>query len=218
MLLIGDATGKVHILSRKEDDSELDELEGDSAQPGHTQIPNQVHNKAPRMIKYHPDPPPPIEYKEQSLETGVEISKELISQGFISLHKDRAIGAIQGPNYPELGLDCCDAHVDSDPSQPLLPYYEVQQQEHHKLHINLEPEPISRLPIVSSGSDLATHLQNMRLDLDLEALHYETRTSLVQDKVEVIGDFTFEHELTPRHGIFKRLGKSTIRTSMGLLG
>jgi hypothetical protein len=56
----------------------------------------------------------------------VEISKELISQGFISLHKDRTIDAIQGPNYPELGLDCCDAHIDSDPSQPLLPYYEVR--------------------------------------------------------------------------------------------
>jgi hypothetical protein len=30
---------------------ELDDLEQDSAQPGHIQNPSQVHDKAPRMIK-----------------------------------------------------------------------------------------------------------------------------------------------------------------------
>jgi hypothetical protein len=204
MLLIGDATGRVHILSHKEDDSEPDDPEEASAQPGNTQIHSQIYEKGPRMIKYHPDPPPPVEYKEENLQTGVEISKELIRQGFISLHKDRAIGAVQGPNYSELGLDCCYAHVDDDPSQPLLPYYEVRQQEHRKLNLNLGPELISRLPIVTSGSDLTTHLQNLSLDIDFEALDDPTSTSLVEEKVEVVGDFVFEHEVTPRYDIFKR--------------
>ncbi|PQE10699.1 WD repeat domain-containing protein [Rutstroemia sp. NJR-2017a WRK4] len=195
MLLIGDATGKVHILSRKEDDSVLDGLEEDSVQHG-TQKRNQFH---PRTIKYHPDPPPPIEYKKQSLETGVEISKELIRQGFTFLHKDRAIDSIQSHNYSELGLDYCYAHIDNHPSQPILLYYEVRQQKHRKLHVNLEPDPI-----VAYRSDLATHLQNLSLDVDLEALDQGTRTSLSENKVEVMGDFMFEHELTPRYEIFKR--------------
>jgi hypothetical protein len=55
----------------------------------------------------------------------------------------------------------------------------------------------------------------MRLDLDLEALYYETRASLVQKKIEVIRDFIFEIELTPRYGIFRQLGKSTTHTSRG---
>ncbi|PQE20665.1 wd repeat domain-containing protein [Rutstroemia sp. NJR-2017a BBW] len=215
MLLIGDATGKVHILSRKEDDAELDDLEEASAQPGATKIRSQIYDKGPRMIKYHPDPPPPVEYKEENLETGVEISRELIRQGFISLHKNRAIGAVQGPNYSDLGLDCCYAHVDDDPSQPLLPYYEVRQQEHRKLNLNLEPELISRLPVVTSGSDLATHLQNLSLDIDLEVLDDSTSTSLVEDKVEVVGDFVFEHEVTPRYDIFKRFKGSRQSTRAG---
>ncbi|PQE03469.1 WD repeat domain-containing protein [Rutstroemia sp. NJR-2017a BBW] len=206
MLLIGDATSKIHILSRKEDDSEFDDLEGDSVQHG-TQKRNQFHL---RTIKHHPEPPPPIEYKEQSLETGVEISKELIRQGFISLHKDRAIGVIQSPNYSEPGLDYCYAHIDNDPSQPLLSYYEVQQQEHRKLHVNLEPDLI-----VAYRSDLSTHLQNLSLDVDLEALDQGTRTSLSEDKVEVMGDFMFEHELTPRYETFKRFRGSRQSTRVG---
>lgn len=202
--MVGDATGKVHILSRKEDDPEFDDLDQDSAHSGHTQNRSQLHEKGPRTIKHHPEPPPPNEYKDESPETGVEISKELIRQGLISLHKDRAIGAIQGPNYSALGLDCCYAHVDNDPSQPLLPYYEVRQQEHRKLHVNLESELMSRLPVVAYGSDLATHLQNLSLDIDFEALEYGTRTSLARDKVEVDGDFIFEDELAPRYDIFKR--------------
>ncbi|PQE18231.1 WD repeat domain-containing protein [Rutstroemia sp. NJR-2017a WRK4] len=184
MLLIGDTTGKVHILSHKEDDSELDNLEEDSVLPGYIQIHSHLYEKGPRMIKYHPDPPPPIEYKEQNLET------------------DRAIGTVQGPNYSELDLDCYYTHIEDDLSQPLLPYYEVQQQEHRKLNLNLESELISRLPIVTSGSDLATHLQNLSLDIDFKALDYRTSTSLVEDRVEVMGDFIFEHESTPRYEIF----------------
>ncbi|KAM3086437.1 hypothetical protein ACMFMG_000572 [Clarireedia jacksonii] len=207
MLLVGDATGKVHILLRKGDDSEFDELEQDSVQPA----------KAPRTIKHHPDPPPPGEYQEQSLETGVEISKELVRKGFISLHKDRVIGAIQGPNYSELGLDCCAAHVDGDPSRPLLPYYEVRQQGRRKIHVNLESQSISRIPVVTYGSDLATHLQNLRLDVDFEALDHETKASLVEDKVEVIGDFLYDNELTPHYGIFKRFrGRRSTRAADSL--
>ncbi|KAI9647419.1 hypothetical protein NHQ30_003804 [Ciborinia camelliae] len=206
-LIIGDATGKVHLLTRSEDDPELENPDfGESHDSLRVQTRKQKHDlphlRGPRLIKHHPEPVPPDEYATQDFETGLQISGHLISQGYITINPDQAIGAVQGPNYHELGLYRFDAHIDQDGSKALLPYYQARQR--HDLQINMAPDPLPTLPVLTQSSDLVAHMRNLSLNFEFSELEPETRRQLLMDGAQLEADDNFEYEMGPKIDIFKK--------------
>ncbi|KAF5876113.1 putative wd repeat-containing protein [Botrytis fragariae] len=205
-LIIGDATGKVHLLTRSEDDpelknSDLEEPDNSSrVQPGKN---NHFlsHLRGPRLIKHHPEPDPPDNHIIQEFpDTGVGISHHFVQSKFITINPDPAIGAVQGPNYHETSLYRLDAHEDQDGTKALLPYYQARQQ--HDLHINMAPQPLSILPNLKRSSDLITHMHNLSLSLEFDMLEPMTRRQLLEDRAQLEADDDFEYEVGPKIDIF----------------
>ncbi|TGO82687.1 hypothetical protein BPOR_0777g00040 [Botrytis porri] len=205
-LIIGDATGKVHLLTRSEDDPELEnsdlEEPDDSSrvQPGKN---NHFlsHRRGPRLIKHHPEPDPPDNHIIQELpETGAGISNHFVQNNYITINPDPAIGAVQGPNYHETSLYRLDAHEDQDGTKALLPYYQARQQ--HDLHIIMAPPPFSILPNLTQSSDLIAHLHNLSLSLEIDMLEPMTRRQLLEDRAQLEADDDFEYEVGPKIEIF----------------
>ncbi|KAM0143679.1 hypothetical protein ACHAP3_000939 [Botrytis cinerea] len=205
-LIIGDATGKVHLLTRSEDDPELEnsdiEEPDDSSrvQPGKN---NHFlsHLRGPRLIKHHPEPDPPENHVVQEFpDTGVGISNHFVQSKFITINPDPAIGAVQGPNYHETNLYRLDAHEDQDSTKALLPYFQARQQ--HDLHINMAPQPLSTIPSLTRSSDLITHMHNLSLSLEFDMLEPMTRRQLLEDRAQLEADDDFEYEMGPKIDIF----------------
>ena len=115
--MVGDATGKVHLLEFDDDDDRSDaESETTSApflvsailgkgsnvlvsHPEPHYAPLRV--KKPKVIIPHPEPPPPADFKleaeDEELETAQDIAQSYISEGALAIYD--AIGAIQSHNY-----------------------------------------------------------------------------------------------------------------------
>ncbi|QSZ34111.1 hypothetical protein DSL72_005699 [Monilinia vaccinii-corymbosi] len=205
-LIIGDATGKVHLLTRSEDDPELensdfeesdDSLRVQNRKGNH----NLPHLRGPRLIKHHPEPAPPEGYIIQDLDKGIEISKHFLRQNYITINPEPAIGAIQGPNYHEFGLYRFDAHIDLDGTKDLLPYYQARQQ--HYIHKNAATDPLPILPVLRASSDLAAHVRNMSLNFEFSKLEPATQRQLLMDGAQLEADVDFEYEIGPKIDIFK---------------
>lgn len=205
-LIIGDATGKVHLLTRSDDDPELEDSDleesesSTAAQPG-KQKHHFPHLRGPRLIKHHPEPAPPDDHSRQDFDTGVEISNHFVSRDYITIHPDPAVGAVQGPNYHESGLYRFEAHIDQDSNKGLLPYYQARQQ--HDVHINMAPDPLPVLPTLTQSSDLEAHMRNVSLTFNLNDLELETMKQLLADGAQLEHDVDFEYEMGPRIDIFK---------------
>ncbi|TVY49371.1 Rik1-associated factor [Lachnellula occidentalis] len=207
-LLIGDATGKVHLLAY--DDSELDEEDEESSKidekPTFSPVSGsrtlrKAFAKRPKVIiphpePPHPEPPPPLQSGGESYtieRLGLESSAQeqaldFLIGGRLRLHPDPAIGAVQGPNYGETNLYRLEAHEEGDASKPLLPEFEAKQQ--YKKVRETNKIRLSELPKVQ-GSDPALHTRNEALDLSLE-----------KEKVELNWDYGFKREPTPNFAIF----------------
>jgi hypothetical protein len=199
-LLIGDATGKVHVLAY--DDSDLDEEDQGSSKPRSKTTPSpgsgscalrKAFSKRPKVIIPHPEPPPPLQSESEiaveSVErSGQELAWEFLFEGRLVLHPDPAIGAVQGPNYAETNLYRLEAHEEGDASKPLLPEFQAKQQ--HEKSRTTKIIEFPELPPVQC-SDLALHARNVALDLTLE-----------REGVDLDWDHRFEKEPTPRFAIF----------------
>lgn len=182
-LLIGDATGKVHLLSF--DDSDLEEETPDTC--------NKAGPKRPKVIRPHPEPPPP-KYSEADAapegpeKTGQELAGEFLREGQLSLHPDPGIGAVQGPNYAETNYFRLEAHEESDASKPLLPEFQAVQR-YETSQDNLCTE-LPRL-LVMQCSDLKLHSRNVALD-----------SVLAEEGVDFDWDYKLASDVTPRFAIF----------------
>jgi hypothetical protein len=213
-LLVGDATGKVHLLGIK--DEELDDSSKPSGGCSSTSsrdvrrfatTSSALMRKAPKVITPHPQPAAPAGYKFESPavieQSAQEISKSYLEEGHLALLDDRRIGVVQGPNYAETMLYCYEAHEMSDTSMPLLPEWQARQQSEVQTKITKLVIPI--LPTIKS-SNSAIHKKNMELDLDISQLSLSTREELNQDGVDfgLDHEHTFDFELSPRQKIFRR--------------
>ncbi|TVY35634.1 Rik1-associated factor [Lachnellula subtilissima] len=199
-LLVGDATGKVHLLAY--DDSDLSEGEEESSKTDErpTFIPagsgplRKAFSKRPKVIIPHPEPPPPLQYvgesyAMESLERSAqELALEFLVQGRLRLHPDSAIGAVQGPNYAETKLYRMEAHEEGDALKPLLPEFQTKQQ-YEKVR-ETSKIGFSELPTVQC-SDPALHARNESLDLTLEG-----------EGVDFNWNYGFEREPTPHFAVF----------------
>jgi hypothetical protein len=182
-LLIGDATGKVHLLGF--DDSDLDEETPDTC--------SKAGPKRPKVIRPHPEPPPPKYSEAEAVpedreKTGQELGVEFIREGRLRLHPDPGIGAVQGLNYAETNYFRLEAHEDNDASKPLLPEFQAVQR-YETSQDNLGTE-LPRLPLVRC-SDLVLHSRNIALD-----------STLAKEGVDFDWDYKLESDVTPRFAIF----------------
>lgn len=211
-LLIGDATGKVHLIEADDSDLEDDTVSGEALAPTANKslvIPSKDGNgqpvRRPKVLIPHPEPLPPdgfvpgIEGQEQ---TAQSMAHNYIEEGQLSIHPDRRIGVVQGPNYAETHFHRYEAHENYDAVNPLRPEWEARQQYH--LQGKVLPLQLPRLPDVES-SNLELHMKNMALDLDVSRLPESVKESLKQDGVDLKFEesHTFDLEPTPRYEIFQ---------------
>jgi hypothetical protein len=215
-LVIGDATGKVHLL--KIDDCDVDDEVAQPAKPlpGRRALeqggllPNAV--KRPKVVIPHPEPPPPDSFAIEADQTGQELAQIYVEEGQLRVHPDPGVGAIRGPNYLETGLFRLEAHEEYDGSQPLLPEWQAKQQS--EILEQRGEIRLPRLPRVQS-SDLTAHEENLSLDLDFSKLSLSALEELKRDRCELHweNNHKFKYELFPSHklGIFKhdRVGRES---------
>lgn len=127
-LAIGDASGRLFLLS---------------LEPGNSPDAPALRRR-PQEIQLHADPAPPVldaateellREMTQGEDLGDEedheqwVRRKFIASGALVQHAKPFIGWVQGPNYPRSGLFRAEAHLDHDPTKPLMPAFERQQLE-----------------------------------------------------------------------------------------
>lgn len=126
-LLIGDATGKIHLLSIEDEENATDhgfgEYEAGVAQP---LIQHQfLHRLQDRTTKIRR---PIVPHSSVASTTGVTtdhdipisgvaIARDFLDQNQLVLTQDPYIGVVQGPDYAATGLFRADLHKNSDPTR-----------------------------------------------------------------------------------------------------
>lgn len=180
-LVIGDSTGKVHLLSVDDETSAGEPL----------RRPITQHN------------PPPLDDKNGHLQsspdrveqTAREITQEYLAQGQIVLHPDPYVGAIQGPAYFTTNLFCSDAHKHSDPAKKALRSIRAEQ----KSRYHYDQLILPRLPQLIPSSSPHLHEWNTQLDLDFNSLPLVTQEEMLRDGLYF--DFDDEFDLEEDDGV-----------------
>ena len=191
-LIIGDASGRVHLLSVNEQDERpatVLKLPGSDI----------VRIRQP-TITLHPEPPPPT-YDARGRpilsHSGVEIGRAYLENEYLERHPDPTIGVVQGPRYAKTGLFRREAHFLEDPSQPLLAHFEVHQQEANKGFSGRRREQFLSLRPVKEVEGLREkHARNKAMNFDINALDEETITGLLCEgaDLELGEDYVLEYE------------------------
>jgi hypothetical protein len=201
-LIIGDATGKVYLMSPNDNDLEGGPIaakvgknssreivkgatNGTSGTSGMSRtgkvtlrgIPLQhallpKNIRRPKLIIPHAEPPPP-EGREATV-VKQETSMD-IAQGYLSegwVEQHVGHGVYQGANYGETPWFRFEAHEENDATRPLLPEFLAQQQ--YMTRQDTTEFRLERLPRVKS-SNPEKHEENMDRDLDFDKLSPETQ-------------------------------------------
>jgi hypothetical protein len=211
-LLIGDATGKVHLLEVDDSDPNeesrtKDRLRDKDPQKSHSG--STLPTKRPKVIIPHSQPDPPPGYEPETELTAQEMSSELLQKGQLILHHDPMIGAVQGPRYDETPYHNYEAHEQSDVNQPLKSVYQPTQR--FELQSSRKALGIPRLPSIMS-SDLSQHAKNVDLDFDFSRLSLQTQREMARDGWDLDWDPVYEYELVPpSKKIFKEAKEGMIK-------
>ncbi len=220
-LLVGDATGKIHLMSIN--DCELEGgpvamgFKNSSSKEGSRKSATEKYFsteftlqqlleqrngllskniKRPKLIIPHEEPSHPEgpEINPPRDETPAEIAKQYLKKCW--LEQRGSLGVFQGANYQESGWYDPKAHEDGDKDQPLLTQFHEDQQ-----YVMCQKASVSfdLLRLVRS-SNKAKHEDNMSLDLNLTRMSHETKQALKSEGVELEGEFdhTFTYELFPK--------------------
>lgn len=175
-LVIGDASGRVFILS-------VDEEDGKPASFANLNGPaGQVKRRIPNPITPHPEPPPPPAARGGPF--AVDDRDAMLSLGQLRYSGDPTVGMIQGPNYALVQNPYFrrDAHMNQDPAQPLTAYWAATQQEICKRYSN-STRRTRPLGTVEDADVLKQHSNNELLDLKFEDMSLETRAALSFDGI-----------------------------------
>ncbi|KAK0732626.1 hypothetical protein B0T21DRAFT_369328 [Apiosordaria backusii] len=198
-LVVGDASGRVFVLSVDEDDN-------NPPPKVELQVPGGGIREisCPHQITRHPEPEPPA-YDAQGrpleAETGSTRGRAYLATQQLERHPDPTIGVIQGRNYSATGLFRAEAHLNGDPNGPLLANWERQQQEASKPYrgkSSRRRDQCSR-PIREQPGLEEKHLQNLsRSILDLDSLPEDTRRELDGEvDFELMGEYILPYEELP---------------------
>jgi WD40 repeat protein len=170
-LVIGDSTGKVHLLS-------LGQAEPSEAIPIALRKPITPHPPLPAPLIDDDDMEIPPE------QTAKEIGQEFLDRGQITIHEDEWIGAVQGPNYASTGLFYNVEEYKDELVQVSEGWSTKELREKQLLRYNVEMIEFPRLPDIQS-SNLLLHEKNVNLDLNLAALSPETYVQLREERVDI---------------------------------
>ncbi|KAE8449716.1 hypothetical protein EG329_007491 [Mollisiaceae sp. DMI_Dod_QoI] len=189
-LLIGDATGHLHLIRSPDDDDE-----------DKTPISRLAAKR--KFISHHPNPPPPeTQAKPGDLNTirhpsdsdtsimcrnyiNEGILREYPILGLENTHY-RKVG--QGPNYEELGYYCNELHVGGDRTRPLIPdIVRSNQWDGNTQVVSQQGTFKELLPVKSSRK---RQQRNEELDLDLSQLFVSDPSAELRRDVEMSGDWT----------------------------
>lgn len=210
-LAIGDASGRVHLLSVDEEDTISDDtvrLPIGGGLYNTTGRTRSVHR--PKPFIPHPEPAPPpghLPEEEADPDSGVIRGRNFIQKGQLFRHRNPVLGVFQGPNYSELNLYRREAHWDDDPSNPLLADAERDQQI-NKLASRSTRGGIgcrisfgrSRRVVLDVYDDNEAvrelHKQNCQKELNWEELSEDVKAELIASGVDprVDDDYGFEFE------------------------
>ncbi|RKF61411.1 putative wd repeat-containing [Golovinomyces cichoracearum] len=211
-LLIGDSTGKIHLLGI--DDSDISEDECVQVDPIHAKIFFSRNSnlqlsriRRPKIVTPHEEPPPPkCSESIHPKKSYQEECQTLLNNGILQMYPGR--GVFQGPHYINSGLYRAEAHENGDIQRPLKSMFITIQQ-----FLQDDRLPLFSFPILSRRdrtshtaiADQKAHVENMKLDLDFGNLTLKTREELIQDRVDFDfdEDHRFEYEPTPRSAIFR---------------
>lgn len=193
-LVIGDASGRVFILSVGEDEEKPASFISLSGPPGL----GAMTRRRPTPITPHKEPPPPPQVL-QTQETNADLGRAYVNARQLKFSGDRTVGMVQDVNYADTGLLRAEAHADHDVTKELMAYVESQQQANLKMFANAPTRARRVKRIGPSGGDAdymdidgeepgATevarrHEENRKLDLEFEGLSLETRDALERDRV-----------------------------------
>lgn len=197
-LLIGDATGKVHLLAY--DDSDL--VEAITTPPNAAASlnpllraasgngrPGQAISKRPKAIIQHKEEPSNAKPVSNDLEDDDgPIGREFLEQGQLILHPDPCLGVVQGPNYHSTTFFRREAHEEGDETRPLVAEFETKQ-----LYNVLALRPkrgqvseVARIPVVT-GSSKDRHEHNCILE----------RQIVEEERLELDWDYRLVKEENP---------------------
>jgi hypothetical protein len=193
-LVVGDATGRVWLLS-------VDETE---QKPAHADlVPPQVSGRGkprrPHLLIQHPEPAAPAGYLEED-EDGRAIARQYLEKKQLVLRGGPTIGAVQGPNYAETGHFRKELHLDDDASKPLLAQAPIQQDVRRPgtqfVRRRLELRPLRDVPGLAER-----HSKNLEKNFDLRQLPEELKEELRMKNEWVPGggvdsdcDYDFDYE------------------------
>jgi WD40 repeat protein len=198
-LAIGDASGRLYLLSLNADDKYREPTSRHTQTWVHQQtrfdqlrLPNgRKPKRIPKTFAPHASPPAPIEDGLVRFEEdlGSVLGRRFLERGYLLRHPNPTIGVVQGPTYGDTGLFRGELHLDGDPSQPLLPAIALQQQINKISHINRimpPPRPVSSVLFDS------IHRRNVARDLDISTLPSETRRALELARVDLQDTVDYE--------------------------
>jgi WD40 repeat protein len=196
-LVIGDATGKIHVLRT----GDLEDAEEERPKFRHSQ-----------PVTPHYEPSRPVvdeEFMELDAElTARELAQRYVDGGQIVVHPDRYVGAIQGPNYSSTGLMCKSLRND-DSSSSSLNEMLYQQRKRYEVKAVV----IRTLGGVTAASG-RMHKENWTKDLHPSDLTAETARELEADRML---DFGFQDEnefdYEPDVGRLAEVGERPVRLS-----
>lgn len=194
-LVIGDASGRVFILSVGEDEEEKS--------PSFVNLPGPpglgtTTRRRPTPIKPHKEPPPPPQLL-QTREARADLGRAYVTARQLKFSGDPTVGMVQDVNYADTGLFYREAHAEYDPTRELMAYVENKQQINFKMFAKA-PIRTRRVKRIGFSGDDANHMdidgeelradevarrheKNRKLDLDFEGLSLETREALERDRV-----------------------------------
>jgi len=185
-LVIGDSTGKVHLLS-------LGQAEPSEESPLAIRKPITPHPPLPAPLIDDDDMEIPPE------QTAREIAQEFLDRQQIIIHEDEWIGAVQGPNYASTGLFYDGNKYKDEYREDSIGWSIEELGEKQQLRHNVERTRFPQLPDIQSSSRFL-HEKNLCLDLDPAVLLPETYVQLREARVDLNfqdeNDFLFE--LGPR--------------------
>ncbi|CAN8103746.1 unnamed protein product [Discula destructiva] len=182
-LIVGDASGRVFVLSVDEDDGKP---------PTFIKLPGahgSIKRRIPTEVEHHAAPPPP---PGAVVVSGVSAAREFLAARQLRLSDDPTVGAVQDVNYASTGFFRKEFHLNYDPSQELLAQHTARQLDDTKLYSNALPRTkrlrrLTYTPMDAEGpvdpddgrkALLQRHEENCKLDLKFESLSLEIRDVL----------------------------------------
>lgn len=193
-LAVGDATGRVFVLSVDERDEHESHM---MTLPGTTR-----RVRRPRPFLPHPEPPAPeTNEDEQDVDTGIAsyARKTYLDTHQLVLTSNPTIGAVKGPLYSATNLFRREAHLDQDPSLPLLARFERFQKDNEALSLGSRRRSVRRTGDPGNPSQrlLEMHQQNCTKDLSVEMVQDKQLQALVRLGIDAEEDWGFHYEELP---------------------